>query len=72
MRCYFLRGRRIAGVEILPLGLSGDEAIARCHVLSSKRRGTFEGFEVWDQARFVFRGPPSETDEPPARQTDSR
>ena len=28
MRCYFLRGGRIAGVEILPLGLSDEEAIA--------------------------------------------
>jgi hypothetical protein len=57
MRCYFLRGGRIAGVEILPLGLSDEDAIARAHTLSSKRKGPFDGFEVWDGARFVFRLP---------------
>lgn len=31
MRCYFLRGGQIAGVEILPLGLSDEEAIAKAH-----------------------------------------
>ena len=59
MRCYFLRGGRIAGVEILPLGLSDEDAIARAHTLSSKRKDLFDGFEVWDRARFVFRSPPS-------------
>jgi hypothetical protein len=55
MRCYFLRGGRIAGVEILPSDLSDEDAIARAHALASKRKGPFEGFEVWDRARFVFR-----------------
>lgn len=59
MRCYFLRGGRIAGVEILPLGLSDEDAIARAHTLASKRKGPFDGFEVWDRARFVFRRPPA-------------
>jgi hypothetical protein len=54
MRCYFLRDNRIAGVEMLPLGLTDEEAIARAHTLSSKRQGSFQGFEIWDQARFVF------------------
>jgi hypothetical protein len=31
----------------------------RAHTLSSKRKGPFDGFEVWDRARFVFRRPPS-------------
>ena len=57
MRCYFLRGGRIAGVEILPLGLSDEDAIARAHALSAKRKGPFDSFEVWDHARFVFRRP---------------
>jgi hypothetical protein len=59
MRCYFLRAGRIAGVEILPLGLSDEHAIARAHTLASKRKGPFDGFAVWDRARFVFKGPPS-------------
>ena len=54
MRCYFLRAGRIAGVEILPLGLSDEDAIARAHTLSSKRKGPFDGFEVWDRARLVW------------------
>ena len=57
MRCYFLRDRHIAGIEILPLGLSDEDAIARAHTLSSKRKGPFDSFEVWDRARFVFKGP---------------
>jgi hypothetical protein len=69
MRCYFLRAGRIAGVEILPLGLSDEETIARAHTLSSKRKGPFDGFEVWDRARLVFRRPPSAdtpgVDQPP-------
>jgi hypothetical protein len=59
MRCYFLRDGHIAGIEILPRGLSDEDAIARAHILSSKRIGPFDGFEVWDRARFVFRHPPS-------------
>jgi hypothetical protein len=59
MRCYFLSGRRIAGVEILPLGLSDEDAVARANMLASKRKGPFDGLEVWDGARFVFRRPPS-------------
>ena len=51
MRCYFLRAGRIAGVEILPLGLSDEDAVARAHALASKRKGPFDGFEVWDGAR---------------------
>jgi hypothetical protein len=61
MRCYFLRDGHIAGVEVLPLGLSDEDAIAKAHAVAAKRKGSFEGFEVWDRARFVFRGAPSNT-----------
>lgn len=47
MRCYFLNDGHIAGVEMLPLGLSDKDAIARAHMLSAKRMGPFDGFEVW-------------------------
>jgi hypothetical protein len=50
MRCYFLRNGRIAGVEILPPELSDEDAIARARTLFSKRKGPFDGFEVWDRA----------------------
>jgi hypothetical protein len=59
MRCYFLRDNRMAGVEILPLGLSDEDAIARAHTLYSERKGPFEGFEVWDRVRFAFKHLPS-------------
>ena len=57
MWCYFLLHGHVAGVEVLPLGLSDEDAIARAHILLSKRKGAFDGLEVWDGARFVFRQP---------------
>ena len=57
MRCYFLNDGHIAGVEMLPPGISDKDAIARAHVLSLKRKGPFDGFEVWDRGRAVFRHP---------------
>ena len=68
MRCYFLSRRHIAGVEILPSGLSDEAAIARAHTLASKRKGPFDSFEVWDRSRFVFRRP-SAADTPKASRT---
>jgi hypothetical protein len=59
MHCYFLHDGHIAGVETLAPELSDEDAIARAHILFSKRKAPFDGFEVWDRARFVFRLPPS-------------
>jgi hypothetical protein len=53
MRCYFLRDEHLAGVEMVPVGSSDEDAIARAHTLSSKRKGPFDSLEVWDRARFV-------------------
>ena len=55
MQCYFLRNGHLAGVEMLPPGLSDEDAITRAHTLSSKRKGPLDGLEVWDRARFVSR-----------------
>ena len=57
MWCYFLLDGRIAGVEALPSGLSDGDAIAKAHILLSKRRGPFDRFEVWDGARLIFKQP---------------
>jgi hypothetical protein len=57
MPCYFLRDGHVAGVDMLPLGVSDEDAIARAHVLLSKRRGLFDGLEVWDRGRAVYRHP---------------
>jgi hypothetical protein len=61
MLCYFLRDGHIVGVEMLPLGLSDQDAITRAHTLSSKRKGPLDGFEAWHRNRMVFRlqAPPS-------------
>jgi hypothetical protein len=55
MQCYLLRDERLAGVEILPLGLSDEDAIAKAHRRSAKRKGPFTALEVWEGARLVFR-----------------
>jgi len=57
MQCYLLRDGHLAGVEMLPPGLSDGRAVARAHILSSKRKGPLDGFEVWDHGRAVFRHP---------------
>ena len=55
MRCYFIRDDHIVGVEMLPPGLSEQDAISRAHTLFAKRKGPIDGFEVWDGARMVTR-----------------
>jgi hypothetical protein len=69
MRCFFMRGghspllharRPLAAVEVLP-GLRDAEAVAKSLELFETRtdEATFEGFEVWDQARMVIPIPPA-------------
>ena len=55
-RCYFVRAGRIAGVEMLT-GLSDKDAVAKAQLLFSERKTHFDGFEVWEGARFVMRHP---------------
>ena len=50
-----------------PLGLSDEDVIARAHTLSSKRKGPFDGFEVWDHARLVWLPTSAETVAPSLR-----
>jgi hypothetical protein len=63
MRCYFMRDGHIGAVEEL-LGLSEEEATAKAHVLFAERKHLFEGFELWDHARFLIRHPGPGADEP--------
>jgi hypothetical protein len=58
MRCYFLKGGRIAAVELLSQTTDeGRIAEARdLFTLKGLPRGA-EGFEVWDQGRFIYRYP---------------
>jgi hypothetical protein len=55
MRCYFILNGHVVGVEMLSPDLSDQEAIARAHMLSAKRKGPIDGFEVWDGARLVIK-----------------
>ena len=66
MWCYFLHDWHVAGVEVLPPGLSDEDAVARAQIRSSKRRGPFDGYELWDGARLVMRHP-DPYDETPER-----
>jgi hypothetical protein len=65
MRCYFMRGGHIAGVEAIP-GLPDDETVRRTRELFEERRQSFayDGFEVWDLARMVFQYPAPVDDKP--------
>jgi len=58
MRCYMMRRGRIFSVEMLTPG-TDDSLIeqARAH-FDSRSRERFDGFEVWDGSRKVFRHPP--------------
>jgi len=55
MRCYFMRGGRIEGVTFLK---SGPDAalVEEAKSLFAQQAGQqFDGFEVWDGTRFVYR-----------------
>ncbi len=59
MRCYFMRKGNIVGVEILPDDISDADAVERAKQLFEEQRqqGRYEGFELWDRARFIHRWP---------------
>ncbi len=64
MRCYFLSGGHIVSVEELT-GLSDEAAVAKAHELYAERKALYEGFEVWERTRVVFRHPDPVTNAAP-------
>jgi len=56
MRCYLFRRGHIAAVEMLKDG-SDETIVGEARALFDKRERDYEGFEVWDCARFVYRYP---------------
>lgn len=61
MRCYLFRNGHIAAVEMLTA--ASDEAlVAQAREIFAKRETNYDGFEVWDRARLIYRSP----DLPPA------
>ena len=58
MRCYFMKGGHIAAVELLDGKPDDDSAIDMARALFNARsREHFDGFEIWDGKRVVFRYP---------------
>jgi hypothetical protein len=57
MHCFFMSAGHIAGLSASLAGLSDQDAIAKARLLFSERKTLFDGFEVWDQTRFIFRHP---------------
>ena len=61
MRCYFTRGGRIEGVTFLRSG-PDDALIEEAKSAFAQQAGQqFDGFEVWDGTRFVYRSEASST-----------
>jgi hypothetical protein len=56
MRCFFMKGGRICAVEPLA-GTSDAELIRQAQDIFGTRGLPIgaEGFEIWDQTRFVYR-----------------
>ena len=58
MRCYLIRMGRIENVAILHEGDDSALIAESSAIFESKKEALgVEGFEVWDQARFVYRYP---------------
>lgn len=60
MLCYFLRDRHIAGVEMLPLGLSDEDVITRLTrcLQSARARSMALRFGILTAWSLGFRLPP--------------
>jgi hypothetical protein len=73
MRCYFMRNGHIASVEILE-GVSDDAAAIKLGSASflKRLRDGFEGFEIWERERMVFRYPEDETQAGPGGKSAGR
>lgn len=56
MRCYLFRGGHIAAVETLKEG-SDEALVEQARALFENSERDYQGFEVWDRARFVYRYP---------------
>ena|ERR1041384_7688720 len=71
MRCYFMRNGHIAGVEVLE-DITDDTAAIKMgseHFLDRvrDRADYFDGFEIWERDRLVFRYPEDENAAGPAK-----
>jgi hypothetical protein len=67
MRCYLMRNGHIAAVELLEDVTDDRDAIKQgsARFLGRLREG-YEGFEIWERDRMVFRYPEDENQAGPA------
>ena len=65
MRCYLMRNGHITAVAILTVGASDDRLIAEAQTIFKNASRLYDGFEVWDRERFVFRFPADKEVRPP-------
>ncbi|SEP51425.1 hypothetical protein SAMN02990966_07988 [Rhodospirillales bacterium URHD0017] len=63
MRCYFMRGGRIEGVTFLRSGADSALIEEAKRAFAKQVDQQFDGFEIWDGTRFVYR---SEASSPPS------
>lgn len=58
MRCYFIRDGHIVAVELIPKR-TDEESISDARKMFDLKGQSHEaqGFEVWDQGRFIYRYP---------------
>jgi len=55
MRCYLMNDGHIDAVELLENPPDDADAIREATAIFIGRTGAFDGFEVWDEARLVFK-----------------
>ena len=56
MRCYFMRSGRIQGITFLKSGPDDARLVEEARsVFEQHAEQNFDGFEVWDGTRFVYR-----------------
>lgn len=58
MRCYFMRANRIEAVALLTTGSDAQLVLEATRLFEEQALGLYDGFEVWDINRFVYRWPP--------------
>ena len=58
MRCYLMRGGHIAAVELVDQASDDGVAISQAvAIFVARMPEDYEGFEIWDHKRVVYRYP---------------
>ncbi len=57
MRCYFMRSSHIVDVEVLDVTDDTKTVEQAAKHFATRQADKFDGFEVWDRARFIHRFP---------------